>query len=124
MERDKKEFGRLLEKRTKDTAVSVIKLLMDLPKSDETRIVKNQLIRSITSVGANYREANRGRNAADFRNKIRICKGEASESIYWLEIILDLEWLDREDLQTIMKEVSELLAIFSSIIRSMNAKAK
>lgn len=124
MERDKKEFGRLLEKRTKDCAVAVIRLLEALPKSDETRVVKNQLIRSITSVGANYREANRGRSAADFRNKIRICEGEASESIYWLEIILDLDWLDHQKAQPILNEVTEILAIFSSVIRSMNAKTK
>lgn len=122
--KDKKAFGKELEQRTKNFSVSVIKILQELPKSDETRIIKNQLIRSATSVGANYREANRGRSNADFRNKIRISEGEASESIYWLEIIQDMEWLSSSTLEPVIKENSELIALFSSIVRSLNEKEK
>jgi four helix bundle protein len=68
-----------------------------------------------TSVGANYREANRARSKADFRNKIDICETEASETQYWLEMIIEVGWLTQVDLKWEYKECSELLAIFTSI---------
>jgi four helix bundle protein len=68
-----------------------------------------------TSVGANYREANRARSKADFRNKIDICESEASETQYWLEVIKEVEWLPWKDLKPEYEECSELLAIFTSI---------
>jgi four helix bundle protein len=66
-------------------------------------------------VGANYREANRARSKADFRNKIDISETEASETQYWLEMIIEVGWLTREDLKWEYEECSELLAIFTSI---------
>ena len=71
-----------------------------------------------TSVGANYREANRARSKADFRNKIDICETEASETQYWLEMITEVGWLTWEDLKWEYEECSELLAIFTSIGRN------
>ena len=71
-----------------------------------------------TSVGANYREANRARSKADFRNKIDICETEASETQYWLEMIIEVGWLTREDLMFEYEERGELLAIFTSIGKS------
>ncbi len=68
-----------------------------------------------SSVGANYREANRARSRADFRNKIDICETEASETQYWLEMITEVGWLLWEDLKFEYEECSELLAIFTSI---------
>jgi four helix bundle protein len=73
------------------------------------------LTKSGTSIGANYREANRARSKADFRNKIRICEGEASETLYWLEIIADIKWRSLNQMKTIHEECSELLALFTSI---------
>ena len=88
---------------------------MTLPDTPEGRIVRNQITKAGTSVGANYREANRARSKADFRNKIKICEGEASETQYWLEIIADLKWKSWEELNPEYDECSELLAIFTSI---------
>ena len=68
-----------------------------------------------TSVGANYREANRARSKADFRNKIAICESEASETQYWLEVIVGMGWKSWQDIQSDYDECSELLAIFTSI---------
>ena len=90
---------------------------MSLPDTPEARIVRNQLTKAGTSIGANYREANRARSKADFRNKIKICEGEASETQYWLEIIVDVEWKSWDELQPEYDECSELLAIFTSIGR-------
>jgi four helix bundle protein len=90
---------------------------MTLPDTPEGRVVRNQITKAGTSVGANYREANRARSKADFRSKIKICEGEASETQYWLEIITDLEWKSWEELKPDYEECSELLAIFTSIGR-------
>ena len=110
-----KEFAKELEKRTLEFAVSIIKLSVKLPNTAEARVIKNQITKSGTSVGANYREANRARSNADFKNKIKICESEASETQYWLEIILCMDWLTKEEIEPIQKESGELLALFTSI---------
>jgi four helix bundle protein len=115
---DNKEFSKQFEIRTKKFAISVIKLSVQLPNTPEGKVIRNQLTKSGTSVGANYREANRARSKADFTNKIRICESEASETIYWLEIIIDMAWISIQKTDPIMKEASELLAIFTSIGKS------
>ena len=117
---DNKEFGRQLEKRTKDFAISIIKLSIKLPLTPEGKVLKNQLTKSGTSIGANYREANRSRSKADFKNKIKICESEASETGYWLEIISFFNWGDPELVEQTTKEGSEILAIFTSIGKKLN----
>jgi four helix bundle protein len=117
---DNKEFGRQLEKRTKDFAISIIKLSIELPLTAEGKVIKNQLTKSGTSIGANYREANRSRSKADFKNKIKICESEASETGYWLEIITSFNWGDPEIVEQTTKEGSEILAIFTSIGKKLN----
>ena len=112
---DRKKFAKDLEKRTRRFAVKIIRLSLSLPDTPEGRVVRNQITKAGTSVGANYREANRARSKADFRSKIKICEGEASETQYWLEIIKDLEWKSWEELKPDYDECSELLAIFTSI---------
>ena len=115
---DNKEFAKQLEGRTKKFAISVIRLSVLLPSSPEGKILRNQFTKAGTSVGANYREANRARSKADFTNKIRISESEASETIYWLEIITDLNWISKEKTEPVMNESTELLAIFTSIGRT------
>ena len=111
----RKEFARELEKRTRKFAVRIIRLSISLPKSTEATVIRTQITKSGTSVGANYREANRARSKADFRNKIKICESEASETQYWLEVITDLEWLAWEEIRPDYEECSELLASFTKI---------
>ena len=81
--------------------------------------MKNQITKSATSIGANYREANRSRSKADFRNKIKICESEASETQYWLEIIIEARWRTFREVKVEYNECSELLAIFSSIVKNL-----
>lgn len=76
---DNKEFSKQLELRTKQFAISIIKLSTSLSNMVECNVIKNQITKSGTSIGANYREANRSRSKADFKNKISICESEASE---------------------------------------------
>jgi len=91
-----------------------------LPNTPEGKVIKNQITKSGTSIGANYREANRSRSKADFRNKISICESEASETQYWLEVIVAANWLSQEEIKTDYEECSELLAIFTSIGKSLS----
>ena len=111
---DNKEFAKQLELRTKKFAISVIRLSAQLPATVEGRVIRNQFTKAGTSVGANYREANRARSKADFSNKIRICESESSETIYWLEIIEDLNWIAPEKTKPVLAEANELLSIFTS----------
>ena len=110
-----KEFSKELERRTRKFAVEIIRLSTSLPNSAEARVIKNQITKSGTSVGANYREANRSRSKADFKHKIKICESEASETQYWLEIIVESKWMPLETVKPIYDETSEILAIFTSI---------
>ncbi len=89
---DIKEFSKELEKRTRKFAVAIIRLSTTLPNTPEANVVRNQLTKCGTSVGANYREANRSRSKADFKNKITICETEASETQYWLEVNVEVAW--------------------------------
>ncbi|NNK74434.1 MAG: four helix bundle protein [Maribacter sp.] len=99
--------------------MEIIKISTLLPQTTEAKVIKNQITKSGTSVGANYREANRSRSKADFRNKIKICESEASETLYWLEIIEEMKWLKSEYMDIIKKESSEILAIYTSIGKNL-----
>jgi four helix bundle protein len=87
--------------------VRIIPLSASLPNTPEARVIRNQIIESGTSVGANYREANRLRSRADFRNKIKICESEASETQYWLEVIVENGWLSWNNVKPEYEECSE-----------------
>lgn len=119
---ENKEFSKQLEERTKRFAISVIKLSVQLPGSPEGRVLRNQLTKSGTSIGANYREANRSRSKADFASRIKICESEASETLYWLEIIIDLEWIAFSKTEKLFIEADELLSIFTSISKTLKTQ--
>jgi len=110
-----KEFARQLEKRTLKFGISIIRLSTRLPNTPEARVVRYQITKSGTSMGANYREANRARSKADFKSRIKICESEASETQYWLEMIREMKWLPDAQTKPVYDECSELLAIFCSI---------
>lgn len=113
-----KEFALELEERTKRFAVRIIKLSSKLPDIPEGKVIRHQISKAGTSIGANYREANRARSKADFRNKIRIVEGEASECKYWLEVIIETKWLKLEETDSEYKEACELLALFTTISKN------
>lgn len=116
---ENKLFAKELERRTKLFAIKILKLSGKLPNTVEGKVVRNQISKSGTSVGANYRESNRSRSKADFISRIRITESEASETVYWLEIIQELCWVEEAWIQEIMKESNELLAIFTSISKTL-----
>ena len=114
-----KDFSKNLEERTKIFAIAIIRLSVLLPDTTEAWVIRKQVTRSGTSIGANYREANRAISRPDFIHKIKICESEASETSYWLEIIEEMGWTDIEKLELVHKECNEILAIFTSIGKSL-----
>jgi len=101
-----------LKERTKQFALGVIKLVDAMPKTAAGRALGNQLIRSGTSIGANYRAACRGRSRAEFIAKIGVVIEEADECMFWLELIMDGELMQRSLVEGLWKEADELTAIF------------
>lgn len=107
-----------LERRTKKFAVSVILFVEELPKKKTSDVLGYQLLKSGTSVGANYREANRAQSRADFVHKIGIVEKEIAETQYWLEVMEEVSLGDTEAQATLLKEAGELLSIFIAIGKS------
>jgi len=101
-----------LKIRTKDFALRIVKLVESLPQTINGRTVSNQISRSGTSVGANYRAALRARSDAEFLSKIGIVIEEADETLFWLEVIMESKMIKEERLKSLKKEADELLAIF------------
>jgi four helix bundle protein len=113
-----------LRKRTKRFALDVIKFVEALPKGKTAEILGRQLIRSGTSVGANYRAACRARSSADFVSKMGIVEEETDESIYWLELLVDSGIVTSQSATHLMDEADELLAITISSIRTAKGRGK
>ena len=111
-----------LEKRTKLFALDVVRFVNSLPNNNAGYILGKQLLRSGTSIGANYREANRAESKADFIHKINIVEKEAAETQYWLDLILESETGNKEAALDLQKETNELLAIFTSIGKTSKAR--
>lgn len=103
-----------LKLRTKEFALRIIRLIENLPNNSTGRVIGNQLLRSSTSIGANYRSACRARSKQEFISKIKIVEEESDESLYWLELIRELNFFKAEKLFAIIKEADELTAIFTS----------
>lgn len=100
----------------------IIKLVKKASKNIATIPILNQLIRSGTSMGANYMEANGASSSKDFKNKIHICKKESAETKYWLRMLGNAIDGDKTECRKLWKEAQELTLIFSKIISSMNKK--
>jgi len=110
------------KKRTKELALRVIKLVSSLPKNTVSEVMGKQLIRSGTSVGANYRAACRARSTADLIAKLRIVEEEADECLYWMELIVEAKLVDVANLRSIMSETNEILAMTVASIKTLIAK--
>jgi len=112
-----------LKDRTKQFALRVIRWFGSLPKTTEAQVLGKQLLRSGTSVGANYREAQRGRSKAEFIAKCGDSPRELEESAYWLELLVDGEIVPAAKLQPLRSECNELTAIFVTIIKRARESA-
>ena len=104
-----------LETRTKRFSLRLMSFVGSLPKNKVTDVLGYQLLKSGTSVGANYREANRAESNDDFIHKIGIVEKEASESQYWLELFEEADVGDQEQRSWLVQESTELLSIFTAV---------
>ncbi|MDP3071078.1 MAG: four helix bundle protein [Opitutaceae bacterium] len=111
------EANRLLEERTLAFAVSIVHFVAGFARSDASGVVGRQLLKSGTSIGANYREANRAESRDDFIHKTAIVLKEAAESDYWLELCVRTDFGDVVQREALCREARELLAIFTTINR-------
>ena len=113
-----------LKVRTKNFALRIIKMYSSLPKSMEAQVLGKQVLRSGTSVGANYREASRGRSKAEFVAKMGDCLKELDETTYWFELLTEGGILPKNKLSDLHQESTELTAIFVAIIKNTKTNLK
>src|SRR5210317_36245 len=113
-----------LKERTKEFALRIIKMYSSLPKSTEARVLGTQVLRSGTSVGANYREASRGKSKAEFIAKMGDCLKELEETMYWFDLLIEGNILPKNKLSGLLQESKELTAIFVTIIKNTKTNVK
>jgi len=103
-----------LRARTKQFAIRIVRLFKSLPKTDEARIIGKQLLRSGTSVAANYRAVGRARSRAEFVSRMGVVVEEADETVFWLELLVDTGVVRKVLMESLLAEANELLAIFAA----------
>ncbi|TAJ96947.1 MAG: four helix bundle protein [Candidatus Manganitrophaceae bacterium] len=113
----------LFKKRTKKLALDIIKLVEDLPKSRTADVIGRQLLRSATSIGANYRAACRGKSKADVISKLSIVEEEADESAYWLELLIDSGVVPETRIMELLKETNEIISMTVASIKTLRARS-
>jgi four helix bundle protein len=107
-----------LIKRTMNFAVRIIKMTEHLPKNAMGEVISGQILRSASSVGANYRAACRSKSKKDFINKLKIVEEEMDETLYWISLIEECELIKSEKLSQLKAEANELLAIFVTSLKT------
>jgi four helix bundle protein len=118
LEMNEDEFKR----RTKDVALRTIRLVRALPNDDIARTIGKQLVRSGTSVGANYRAACRAKSNPDIINKLAIVEEEADESMFWMEVLVESEIIRESKTKNLYNEFNEIVAMVVSSIKTLKAK--
>ena len=112
-----------MKQRTKAYALRVTRLVQALPRNEVARTVGGQLLRSGTSVGANYRSACRAKSRPDFVHKLKIVEEECDESLYWMELLVEGELISAGRLQALQQEGSEILSIVVASLRTARLRA-
>lgn len=113
-----------LRTRTKVFALRIIRLYGSLPKTTEAQIIGKQMLRSGTSVGAQYREAHRGKSTPDFISKMEGALQELDETAYWLELLVEGEIVPQDKLADLQKETDELIAIFVASVKTAKKRKR
>ena len=112
----------LFKRRTKQLALRIIKAVESLPKNRTADVLGRQLMRSGTSIGANYRAACRGKSTADVIAKLRIVKKEADESVYWMELLIESGLVSEARLSELLQETNEIIAMTVASIRTLQKR--
>jgi four helix bundle protein len=113
-----------LRDRTKQFAIRIVRLSKVLPKSEESRVIGRQLLRSGTSVAANYRAVCRARSRAEFIAKIGVVVEEADETVFWLEMLIEAEIMKKNLIEKLLTEATELLSIFVASQRTAKSESR
>jgi four helix bundle protein len=108
--------------RTRKLAVAIVKEVDALPRSLAANVIGRQLVRSGTSIGANYRAACRAKSTADMINKLKIVEEESDETGYWLELLVEAELLPRDKVENLAREANEILAMTIASIKTLRAR--
>lgn len=111
------------KKRTKDFALRIIRLVESLQRSCTGEAISRQLVRSGTSVGANYRAACRARSTKDFIAKLKLVEEECDETMYWLELLVDAKLVKASVLKDLEREAGEILAMIVSSIKTTRSRS-
>jgi four helix bundle protein len=109
--------------RTKQIAIRIIRLVNSLPQSLVAQTIGKQLLRSGTSIGANYRAACRGKSKADVAHKLQIVEEEADESLYWIELLIDSEILRPKKVASLQHDIGEIIAMTVASIKTLRRGA-
>ena len=110
---------RQFKDKTKNLALRIIRLVETLPKNQTSSVIGKQLLRSATSVGANYRAACRGKSPADMISKLSIVEEEADESLYWMELLVEAGLVSEAKLRNLMNEMNEVVAMTVASIKTL-----
>ena len=113
-----------LKLRTKKIGLETIKLIDELPNNTSSWAISKQIVRSATSIGANYRAACRAKSSADFIDKLKIVEEETDETIFWLEILEDSNLVSKERIASLKDEVNEILSIIVKSIKTVRNNKK
>jgi four helix bundle protein len=113
-----------LKQRTKEFALRIIKLVESLPRGKITDVIGKQLLRSGTSVGANYRSACRAKSTPDFISIMGTVEEETDESIYWMELLIESGMISKDEVDELLDEADQLVAITVSSIKTARARKK
>ena len=112
---DEREF----KQRTKQLALRIIRMVESLPNTNTAQVIGKQILRSATSVGANYRAACRAKSTADMLHKLSIVEEEADETLYWLELLVEADIFPEAKLKSLMSETNEIVAMIVSSIKTI-----
>jgi four helix bundle protein len=112
----------VFKQRTKKLALCVIDLAESLPRGRAVDIIARQLVRSATSVGANYRAACRGKSTADVMAKLAIVEEEADETAYWLELLIEAAIVSQSQVAGMLKETNEIIAMTVASIKTLRGR--
>lgn len=111
-----------LKERTKEFSVKILKFIELISVSTSSKVIIFQLVKSATSVSANYRAACRARSDKEFVSKMNIVLEESDETLFWLELIAEMKWVNQEKIEPLVKESNELTAIFVTILKKVNSR--
>ena len=111
------------KERTKGIALRVIKLIEALPRGRTEDVLARQLLRSATSIGANYRAACRGRSSADMISRLSVVEEEADETIYWIELLAEVGYVRAKKVEPLRNEIHEIVSMTVASIKTLRSRA-